>query len=460
MRVGIVGGGILGLTLGYRLGKLGHQVVILEAESRTGGLTVPQDYGAFVWDRFYHCILAQDTSLIALLEDLGLADDLRWKQTGTGYFAQGQFYPMSGNRDFLRFPLLSFWDKARLGAAVVWATRFAKPEKLYEVSAEQWLIGLCGRKGYETFWRPLLKAKFGPFHDQVAAVFIYATLKRLFGARSAAAGRENLGYVRGGYRRILDRFEERLRAQGAQIRTSARVSRIEPAEGGARITQSTAGPSLPGEVFDLVLFTAPSRLARQVVARDFAAHVDLVERQNPTAAAYLGVACLAMVLDQPLTPYYVLNIGEPAVELTGLIEMTNLVDPATETGGLSLVYLPRYMDSESAGFQESDATLRTSMIDCGIKRLFSTFEVGRAKYCGVHRARYVQPLPLVRQGPSTEEEGSVPRITPPFQILNTSMLRCATLNNNEVVALVDRVLERNRDLFAGGGPGPSRENSG
>ena len=28
----------------------------------------------------------------------------------------------------------------------------------------------------------------------------------------------------------------------------------------------------------------------------------------------------------------------------------------------------------------------------------------------------------------------------PFRIVNTSMLRCATLNNNEVVALVDRVL--------------------
>jgi protoporphyrinogen oxidase len=457
MKLAIVGGGILGLTLGYRLGKLGHQVTLLEAEPRLGGLAVPQDYGPFVWDRFYHCILPQDTSLIALLEDLDLAQDLRWRQTGTGYFARGQFHSMSNNRDFLKFPLLSLWQKARLGAAVVWATRLANPDRLYEVSAEEWLTKLCGRSGYETFWRPLLKAKFGPFHDRVAAVFIYATLKRMFGARSAAAGRENLGYVRGGYRRILDRFEERLKGLGASLRTSTRVARIERAESGVRITEASGTPARGGEVFDQVFFTAPSRLARQVVAPEFIPHVEEVERKNPTAEVYLGVACLALVLERPLTPYYVLNIGEAAVELTGLIEMTNLIDPSAETGGLSLVYLPRYMDSESAGFQETDASLRDSMIDRGIKRLYPDFEVGRARYCGVHRARYVQPLPLVRQSSPSEEDEGIPRITSPFQILNTSMLRCATLNNNEVVALVDRILEKNPDLLPRPTPTPVSE---
>jgi hypothetical protein len=47
----------------------------------------------------------------------------------------------------------------------------------------------------------------------------------------------------------------------------------------------------------------------------------------------------------------------------------------------------------------------------------------------------VQPLPLTGPAPA---EAPLPRLTAPFQILNTSMLRCATLNNDEVVALVDR----------------------
>jgi protoporphyrinogen oxidase len=448
MKVAIVGGGILGLTLGHRLARQGHRVDILEAEPRIGGLAGPQDYGPFTWDRFYHCILPQDTSLLALLDDLGLGGDLRWAKTGTGYYAGGQFHNMSGNRDFLRFPLLTFWDKMRMGAAVVWATRIANPDALYKISAEEWLTKLCGRRTYERFWQPLLKAKFGPFHDKVAAVFIYATLKRLFGARSAAAGKESLGYVHGGYARILDRFGESLKKAGATIRTSTAVKSIARSGAGCTVGREEAGGPRVDEEYDQVMFTAPTRLARKVVSGDLLPHVERVERENPTSTAYLGVACLTMALDKPLTPYYVLNIGESSVELTGLIEMTNLIDPKAETGGLSLVYLPRYMDSESPEFQASDDTLRDGMIERGLKRLYPDFDVRSIRYAGIHRARYVQPLPLVREGDAAETPEAPLALSRPFQIVNTSMLRCATLNNNEVVALVDRWIGANQAALA------------
>jgi protoporphyrinogen oxidase len=441
MKAAVVGGGILGLTLAYRLSARGHAVELLEAEPQLGGLACAQDYGSFTWDRFYHCILPQDANLLALLGELGLADELRWTKTGTGYYAERQFYSMSNNKDFLKFLLLTFVDKARLGTAVIWATRFADPDALYGISAQEWLTKLCGARGYGRFWEPLLKAKFGPFHDKVAAVFIYATLKRLFGARSATAGKESLGYVHVGYARILGRLSEKLAAAGASVHTSTPVLGIERTATGARVVRRGPDGASAASDVDQVFFTAPTRLARRVVSAEFLPHVDAVERENPTSGTYLGVACLVLALERPLTPYYVLNIGEPSVELTGLIEMTNLIDPKAETGGRSLIYLPRYMDSESAEFQQSDAALRDGMIDRGLKRLFPDFDAARAAYCGIHRARYVQPLPLVRDAAAAAPAAPAPSISKPFQIINTSMLRCATLNNNEVIGLADRFLE-------------------
>jgi protoporphyrinogen oxidase len=294
----------------------------------------------------------------------------------------------------------------------------------------------------------------------VAAVFIYATLRRLFGARSSAAGQESLGYVRGGYGRILARFATTLRERGAVIRTATTVTVIEPAASatrhapeavtvtpGCRITmRGPEGTSL-SETYDQVFFTAPARLARRVVADPLLPAVEAFERENPTAATYLGVACLVLALEKRLTPYYVLNIGEPAVELTGLIEMTNLIDPAAETGGLSLVYLPRYLDSESRELEADDEVLRDAMIERGLKRLFPDFDPAHAVYAGVHRARYVQPLPLVR-AEAPPAGPAAPPLVRPFQIVNTAMLRCATLNNNEVVALVDRFMARNAPALA------------
>lgn len=442
---------MLGLTLAYRLAKQGHRVRVFEAGGALGGLACAHDYGEFVWDRYYHCILPQDGKLIALLKELGLEQDLRWRATGTGYYGRGKFHSMSNNRDFLAFPLLSLIDKGRLGAAIFYATRFADPYKLYGVTAKAWLTRLCGRKTYQVFWLPLLKAKFGPFHDQIAAVFIWATLTRLFGARTAGKNQENLGYVHGGYGNILGRFEKELQAAGVEILLGTAVTRIQAraAQNGnpAVCSLALAGGEGPGKSsertleFDQVFFTAPTSLAEKVAGPELLPYVRRMTEWYPTSRAYLGVICLVLVLKKPLTPYYVLNIGED-LGLTGLIEMTNLIDAAEETHGRSLVYLPRYLDSGDAKFQDSDESILREFLGGGLIKLFPGFsEKEDLVSYSVHRARFVQPLPLARE--NSGEIRPAPALERPFQILNTSMLRCATLNNNEVVGLVDEFLRKN-----------------
>jgi len=439
-QVAVVGGGVLGLTLALRLAGRGFRVELFEAAPRLGGLACGHDYGPFTWDRFYHCILPQDQHLIGLLDELDLGAELRWSKTGTGYFGRGRFYSMSGNRDFLLFPLLSLLDKARLAALTIYATRLADPYQLYDVTAEAWLSKICGRRAYRVFWRPLLKAKFGSYHDQIAAVFIWATLTRLFSARGAG-NKEMLGYCAGGYTRILARLREVLEARGAAIHLKAPVRSIRALEGetpggetGPPRCELTVADDAP-RTFHQVFFTGPTRLAQQVVDDGLRPYADGVAADNPTSEAYLGVACAVLALRRPLTPYYVLNIGDEAVELTGVIEMTNLVDRHSQTAGRALVYLPQYMSSEDPRLQLPDEELLEPMLERGLRRVFPDFSRDDAEYLAIHRARYVQPLPLARSGPARPRPLS--RLNTPFTIINTSMLTCATLNNNEVVKLVD-----------------------
>ena len=442
MSVAVVGGGMLGLTLALRLARRGRRVTVLEAAPRLGGLACSHDYGDFVWDRFYHCVLPQDGALLALIQELGLAGDLRWTRTGTGYHAGGCTYDMNGSRDWLRFPLLSLLDKARLGALVLYATRAADPMKLYGLTAAAWLTRICGRRGYEQFWRPLMRAKFGPYHDKVAAVFIWATLTRLFGARAGADNTEKLGYVRGGYGAILSGMERTVVELGGEVKAGAPVRKILPAGGaGARVAYVGGDGDAVEADFDQVIFTGPTGLAEALVEPGpFAEVVRRARAAYPAAETYLGVACLVLTLPRPLTPYYVLNIGDERVQLTGLVETTNLVDRHAETAGLSLVYLPLYMDSADPRLDAPDEDLSRPMLEQGLARLFPSFSVQEARYVGVHRARFVQPLPLVRRGPVREPP--LPRLTGPFCLVNTAMLSCATLNNNEVVKLAGAMAAR------------------
>jgi protoporphyrinogen oxidase len=184
MKIGIVGGGILGLSLGYYLRKRGHIIHIYERNPFLGGLACSHDYGHFIWDKFYHVILPQDTHLLELLKEIGLESEFRWRHTGTGYWAGGKFHSLSNTRQMLQFPLLTWSDKVRMGLATMYTLRFARPGRLYRITAKQWLIKTFGQSNYKIFWKPLLRAKFGEYADQVAAVFIWAAMKRLFGART------------------------------------------------------------------------------------------------------------------------------------------------------------------------------------------------------------------------------------------------------------------------------------
>ncbi len=447
MTTAIVGAGVLGLTLAHRLSSLGTRVEVIEAAPELGGLAATHDYGPFHWDRFYHVILPTDGHLVGLVRELGLEGELRWRKTLTGYHAGGRTFDMSGNADFLRFPLLGLADKARLAATVVYAARFADPWPLYRVTAQDWLTRWCGRAAYEAFWQPLLRAKFGPYHDRVAAVFIWASLTRLFGARSSATHEESMGYVRGGYRTILGALRTALEARGTTLRLGTAVRAARAVDGGCELTFAGSDPQQRASGgttirYDQVYFTAPTRLARSIVAPELLPHVERTERENPTSGAYLGVACLVLALRRPLMPYYVLNIAASDVEATGVIGMTNLVDPAENTSGLQLYYVPQYLDSEDERLSASDESLTGALLDRGLKRLFPDLRSDDVAYSGIHRARFVQPLPLVR--PSAVIPRGAPRAVRPFQILNTSMLACATLNNNDVVGLVDQFVALNR----------------
>jgi protoporphyrinogen oxidase len=112
--IGIVGGGLLGLSLASRLRKLNYQVTVLEAALDLGGLAsawqlqadTPGDCQTITWDRFYHVILLSDLATQELLRELGLQNDFVGVETKTGFYTDGQLHSMSNSLEFLRFPRL------------------------------------------------------------------------------------------------------------------------------------------------------------------------------------------------------------------------------------------------------------------------------------------------------------------------------------------------------------------
>jgi protoporphyrinogen oxidase len=431
MRVGIIGGGLMGLALAQRLTAAGNQVTVLERDVQLGGLSTHQDYGSFFWDRFYHVILPTDGSLIAFLRDIGLGNSLRWQTTKTGFYVDETFHSLNDSMDFLRFPPLSLWHKARLATTILYGSRIDDWQRLEKVSVEDWLIRTSGRATYEKLWKPLLLAKLGQNYRRVSAVFIWSYIKRMFSARHSSAKKEQLGHVSGGYKAVFERLEKVINEAGGSIKRQIAVKRIERGAAGLDVHTDRGNFT-----FEKIVFTGPVNVLRQTAGSA------LVDVQGGQDVEYLGVICMVLVTRRALMPYYVLNIADDRIPFTGVIGMSNVV-ATTETAGRHITYVPRYILSTDPELQAPDDEIRGRFLD-GLRRLFKEFDPADVESIHINRAAKVQPLQVVGYSQL------VPRSTtrdPDFFIVNTAQFVNSTLNNNSVISAVDEFMHQHGDRF-------------
>jgi protoporphyrinogen oxidase len=417
----------LGLTLALRAAERGCRVTVLEAADRLGGLADAWQLGNVTWDRHYHVTLLSDTSLRRLLADIGLDDDLVWRQTRTGFYIDGHLHSLSSTAEFLRFPALRLDERLRLAWTIVYASRIRDWQALEQIPVGDWLRRHSGERTFARIWLPLLQAKLGSAWERTSAAFIWATIQRMYAARRTGLKQEMFGYVRGGYARVLGRLRERLTALGVEIRTGARVSRIEPAAPHGLAVATAAGEQL---AFERVAVTAPPSAAARLCTA-----LSESERQRLEQIEYLGIICASLLLQRPLAGYYVTNVAD-AAPFTGVIEMTALVQPE-ELAGQHLVYLPKYVTRYDATFEQSDDTLRASFLSA-LARIYPQFRETDVAAFRVSRVRHVFALPTLgysRQVPP------VATSVPGLFLVNSAQIVNSTLNVNQTVRLAEEAVD-------------------
>jgi protoporphyrinogen oxidase len=327
--------------------------------------------------------------------------------------------------DYLRLPVLSLVDKVRLAATILLAGRIRDWRRLERTPLEEWLVRTSGRRAFERLWRPLLRAKLGESWRESSAAFLWATIRRLHGARGSGVGKEQLGWIPGGYARVLERFESALRESGVTLRVGTPVRAIERAGEGV-VVRTDAGE----ECFDRGVVTlTPSRAAA------ICASLPEPARQRMRDVRYQGIVCASLLLERPLAGYYLTYLTD-ALPFTSVIEMSALVDPA-QFGGRSLVYLPRYEASDGPFFELSDEDVEKAFLD-GLERILPDFQRSDVTCFRVSRVREVFPVPTLRYS-----ETVPPRTTsvPGLHLVSSAHIVNGTLNVNETVQLAERSAE-------------------
>jgi protoporphyrinogen oxidase len=422
-RIAVVGAGILGTVLALRLAQSGLEVTVLERAPTAGGLAGLMDFGGHRVDRFYHVIVPSDQRMIALAEELGLADDLRFNPVGAGFFIDGQMHPFNGIGDFLRFRPLSPPARARLAWFVAQCQLRRDYEPLEDTPLVSWLTRHCGTEVVQRIWKPLLNSRFDSNYDELPATYLWARTNRMRSARQGG-GSETMGCLKGGHERLVDAVVARAQELGVDVRLGAGVEGLvfDPGVG-------VSGVRVDGEdePFDLTIPTLqPPALAR-LLPEPLHGLLDAYPKR------YLGCVCLVLKVRHSVTPYYSVNICDPT-PITTVVETSHVVG-TEHTDGLRLLYLPKYCEASASEFSEDDESIY-QRFTAMLSRLSPQFRHEDVVDWTVQRAPLVEPV---------HARHHMPRVAPVWPDVRGLALASASqvyprlLNGESIVQMAERV---------------------
>lgn len=371
-RVGIIGGGLTGLTAAYELTKLRYRVTVYEASDQLGGLGSGFKASGWDWhlDRFYHHLFQSDWAVQHLSREVGAKFFFRTPVTALWY--QGHLYPFDRPTAILRFPHLTWMQKFRFGLVTLYLRLLRNWSPLERTTAHEWLLRALGPEIYEIIWQPLLTGKFPKDWQRVNMAWFWARVHK----RSTA-----LGYYVGGFQALMEKIAEHVRNRGGEIHLRTPVHRITAQENG--IVLQTDGSEMR---FDRVIATVPA-----AVMADLAPDLPADYMTKVCSMETVGAQVLILALKYPLTEgFYWLNLPLGEFPFLALVEHTNYID-SEYYGGDHIIYLGDYPSRDDPRYQMTKEDLLNLYLPA-LRRFNPSFTPDWIRDSWLCREPYAQPV--------------------------------------------------------------------
>ena len=331
--VGIVGGGILGMTAAYRLAQAGVAVSLYERAPRPGRarrvLRLRRRRRRSLLPRrpaerrpgHRPRRRARARRQVALPADQGRL--LRRRAALLDDLAEG-------------VPDVSTAPPARAGPARAFVARcqlIKEHDELDDEPLHEWLAApLRAAESSRSSGSRCSTPSSTATTTTCPATYIWARTRRM-GSTRDKSGREVMGWLEGGYQTLIDALEEQHRALGGVVHAGATVEQI---AGRRRPRASVSSSTVACAVRSRSLHAGAARW------RAGCSRPSSSRRRRPTTAATSASSACSLRVKRSVSPYYHLNITDRRVPLTTVVETTHVVDP--ERVGGHLLYVSKYVD--------------------------------------------------------------------------------------------------------------------
>lgn len=410
-------------------------MILWEQAEHLGGQAAAFPVAGTYLEHFYHHLFMSDHAIVALIEELGIADHLMWLDSNTGFFADGKIYPLTSATDLLRLGVIPPWDRLRIGLVTLYLQRITKDSgrwrRFERVTAWEWLRRAAGQTAFDRVWGAQLRAKFGPRAEEVAMVWFWNKIFLRTQSRPGLLAREQLGYIRGSFNVLINRLADACRELGVDIRAGTGLTAFSATGTDATPHFTLSDSAGNTDEVDQVLATVPSPILLRLVP-------DMPEpyRSKLTTTRYQGAVCMILRTTQALSSTYWLNIGDARLPFTGIIEHTNFIGPEHYQGS-HFVYVSKYVDLDHPYMGMADDDLLAEYIPL-LQLVNPSFERSWVSEFWVFRAPAAQPIIPLNYSDRLPEHRT-PR--PGLFLANTSQIYPEDRGTNYSVDLGNRIAQ-------------------
>ncbi len=364
MRVAIIGGGITGLASAIYLADKNISTVIFEADIKCGGLARGFNPGNWKWNLeiFYHHVFTNDSDILSLAKKVGAKVIINNPKTTS--FIGGKEIALDSPLSLLKFSKLSLWARIRMGFGLMILKVIPNGLFLEKYKAVNVLPSLLGGEGYGLIWEKLLRAKFGPYADEVNMAWFWSRV---------AKRTKSLAYFDRGFDGLVDKMEEYLLKKGGEIRLGVGVRSIDPSRDDTGIVMVDV------DEYDAVIVTTPAPIAEK-----------LIENLKFPKLNYLWGQTLILELSRKILNSYWANILDKNFPFLVAVEHTNMIDKKVY-GGNRLVYLGNYLPEVHKQLSMSREEIIKLYLPY-IKKLNKNFDKKNIKKSFLFRMPFAQPV--------------------------------------------------------------------
>jgi protoporphyrinogen oxidase len=405
VRVAVIGAGVAGLTAAYRLVQRGHVPDVYERWPGLGGQAATLDVGdGHLIERYYHHWFTSDRHIVELCEELGIGDQIEWRESSVGMFAEGEAHPFTTPMDLLRFSPMSPLARVRMGAAVVWLQRrHPTVDPFHDMTARDWVRRAMGPQAWDKVWGPLLRGKYGERADDIAMAWLWGKLTTRRQIKGEEARKELLGYPGQSFEPLYAELQRRIEDGGGRVLIDRPAARLAAADGdGFLVTGGAADSFRRGhdprefeaggepERYDAAIATVPSDIFEQMLDPSLAGSVGEEYLDRVRRTEYQAALCLVLELDRRFGRFYWLNVADPELPFIGLIEHTNFIEPE-RYGGRRFLYVANYVAQDDRLLTLSPDELLEEYTP-GLRRVNPDFSAGWVKQKWMFREPAAQPI--------------------------------------------------------------------